>query len=365
MRIPRQEEEESGSSLGRKTVLLALGLNRPRSPKPQRSNSRTRGEASEDATPNASGVPTTFGPDTSERSRSARRQRQEETDKEPQGGEDLGEQVDFSAEDPPESEQGFQDDEVTLLYAERVDAYEERVRAEVSEIQSATARPRLLVEMPPWWATLLNYEPSGGIIRETLHDRKNWTVMEAGVREPGYATIKIPMMRAAIVEVMRDMGADNFIAAIDDQLKSGDVIEWGDPDREGAEPIVVDEVDYDMKLNYYVKLKLPTDVEEKVRKRTEEIAATQSGRRLRAKLDEAFNSYQEMYSMRTKAHEAAIRHGFPSYTQRWFERPIYRYQRAMNGLGPFFCGGGRRAGEMLDASMLNRAWMVDKLSPDG
>eukprot|EP00971_Amphidinium_carterae_P055084 1085461-Amphidinium_carterae.1 len=69
--------------------------------------------------------------------------------------------------------------------------------------------------------------------------------------------------------------------------------------------------------------------------------------------------------MRTKAHQAAIRHGFPSYTQRWFERPIYRYQQACSGLGPFFCVGARRPGEMTDISMFNQAWMVDKLSPDG
>eukprot|EP00971_Amphidinium_carterae_P264211 5241322-Amphidinium_carterae.1 len=155
--------------------------------------------------------------------------------------------------------------------------------------------------------------------------------MEAGVKEPGYTAIKIPMMyepspckgrhvahevrRGAIIEVMKEMGEENFIAVIDDQIKSGDVIEWDDPDREGAEPIVVDEVDYDMRLNYYVKLKLPTDIEGAVWRHTEMIASRTSGRRLRAKVNEAFNSYQEMYSMRMKAHEAAVRHGFPSYAQ--------------------------------------------------
>eukprot|EP00971_Amphidinium_carterae_P302261 6005866-Amphidinium_carterae.2 len=163
-------------------------------------------------------------------------------------------------------------------------------------------------------------------------DRRNWVAMEAGVKEPGYTNIKIPMMyepspnkgrhvahevrRGAIIEVMNEMGEENFITAIDDQIKSGDVIEWDDPDREGAEPIVVDEPDYDMKLNYYVKLKLPKDIEDAVWRHTDRIALATSGRRLRAKIDEAFNSYQEKYSMRSKAHEAAIRHGFPSYTQR-------------------------------------------------
>eukprot|EP00971_Amphidinium_carterae_P052206 1027870-Amphidinium_carterae.1 len=89
------------------------------------------------------------------------------------------------------------------------------------------------------------------------------------------------------------MGEENFIAAIDDQVKSGDVIEWDDPDREGVEPIVVDEVDYDMRLNYYVKLKLPADIEAAVWRHTEMIAQRTSGRRLRAKVDEALNSYQE------------------------------------------------------------------------
>eukprot|EP00971_Amphidinium_carterae_P185417 3681316-Amphidinium_carterae.1 len=37
----------------------------------------------------------------------------------------------------------------------------------------------------------------------------------------------------------------------------------------------------------------------------------------------------------------------------------------MNGLGPFFCVGGRLAGEPSRAEELNRAWMLDMLSPDG
>eukprot|EP00971_Amphidinium_carterae_P329786 6462474-Amphidinium_carterae.1 len=80
------------------------------------------------------------------------------------------------------------------MYAERIHASEEIIRVDVSEIQTNTARPRLLDEMPPWWETLERYEPSGGITRELIHDRRNWQSMEAGVREPGYGTIKVPMM---------------------------------------------------------------------------------------------------------------------------------------------------------------------------
>eukprot|EP00971_Amphidinium_carterae_P342905 6482367-Amphidinium_carterae.1 len=371
MNTPRSSDEETPQGGVRKFAgpqkrAASVGsLNKPRSPPPQRGNSRTRGEASTDATPKASGIPTSFGPDSSGRSRSARRQRQEETDQEPQGVDDLGEQADYSTEevvqdDPFQDEEGFQDDEVVVMYAERVHASEERLRADVSEIQSLTARPRLLEEMPPWWETLQNYEPSGGITRETLRVSKNWTVMETGVKEPGYTAIKIPMMyepspnkgrhcahevrKEAIIEVMDEMGSENFEKAIDDLIKSGEVIEWDDPER---------------------VLKLPDYIEKEVWRHTEEIAARQPGKRIKAKVDEAFNSFQELYSMRTKSHEGAVRHGFPSYTQRWFERPIYRYQQAMSGLGPFFCIGGRLAGELPDPSMLNRAYMVDKLSPDG
>eukprot|EP00971_Amphidinium_carterae_P334655 6470054-Amphidinium_carterae.1 len=103
---------------GPQTSAASVGsLNRPRSPKMQRSSSRTRDEASADATPKASGVPTSFGPDSAERSRSARRHKPEETEAEPQGGDDLEEQVDFSTEEafyaqdqPPE--EGLQDDYV-------------------------------------------------------------------------------------------------------------------------------------------------------------------------------------------------------------------------------------------------------------
>eukprot|EP00971_Amphidinium_carterae_P225103 4465317-Amphidinium_carterae.1 len=171
--------------------------------------------------------------------------------------------------------------------------------------------------------------------------------------------------RQAIIVVMAEMGEDNFIAAVDGQVKSGDVIEWDDPDREGATPIVMDEVNYDMRMNYYVKLKLPQDIEAAVWRHIDVIAAQTPGKRTRAKLDEAFNSYQELYNLRTKAHDAALKHGFPSYSQRWLERPIYRLQQALSGLGPFFCVGGRKSGELTDVSMFNRAWMINKLSEDG
>eukprot|EP00971_Amphidinium_carterae_P093418 1848656-Amphidinium_carterae.1 len=105
-------------------------LNRPRSPRAQRSHSRRRREESADATPRTSGVPTTFGPDSSDRSRSGRRQRPEEADMEPQGGEDPGEQADFSVDEaaqdhPPEQdllqeEEGFREDEDIPTYAERI-----------------------------------------------------------------------------------------------------------------------------------------------------------------------------------------------------------------------------------------------------
>eukprot|EP00971_Amphidinium_carterae_P177840 3527091-Amphidinium_carterae.1 len=143
------------------------------------------------------------------------------------------------------------------------------------------------------------------------------------------------------------------------------MIEWDDPEREGVPPPVIEDVELDVKLNHYVRLKLPTNIEREMDDIIEAIAARRPGRRIKAKVHEAFNSFQEIYAMRQKSHEGAVRHGFPSYAQRWFERPIYRYQQVMNGLGPFFCVGGRLAGEPSRAEELNRAWMLDKLSPDG
>eukprot|EP00971_Amphidinium_carterae_P287711 5711955-Amphidinium_carterae.2 len=374
-------------------------MNRPKSPKPPRASSRTRAsQPAEGPLPKASGLPTEFGPVSSERSRSARRQRPDEA---PEGGDDQHDRdfvddVDYTEEDvtqeqvPVEAEEGFHDDDEgdIPLYAERIGAMEERVMVSEEEIQANTARPHLVREQPPWWDTLMRYEPSGGITRGMCENRQNWDAMETGVRDPGYTAINTPLMyepvptksrniahdvrRGAIIAVMEEMGYDNFVAtiddqikSIDDQIKSGEAIEWDDPDRGRAVPIVMDEPNLDMKMNYYVKLRLPDEIEAAVWEHTDRIATETHGKRLRAKINEAFDSFREEYSMRVKAHTAAIKHGFPSYTQRWFERPIYRYQQACSGLGPFFCVGGRRPGEMTDASMFNKAWMLDKLSPDG
>eukprot|EP00971_Amphidinium_carterae_P026128 515235-Amphidinium_carterae.1 len=167
------------------------------------------------------------------------------------------------------------------------------------------------------------------------------------------------------MEVIKEMGMDAFVALIDYQLKSGETIDWQDPDREGEEHPVTAAVEPDTKLNYFVRLRLPPEIERDVATRSEEIAARRQGKRVRAKVDEAFNSFSEIHAMRYKSHEGAVKHGFPSYTQRWFERPIYRYQQAQLGLGPFFCVGGRLPGEPTSVGQLNKAWMLDNLSPDG
>eukprot|EP00971_Amphidinium_carterae_P045829 901675-Amphidinium_carterae.1 len=235
-------------------------------------------------------------------------------------------------------------------------------------------------EMPPWWQRLRNYEPCGGISMNMITNHKTWDFMEHAVREPGYVTIALPMTyepspmkgrhvahdvrKEAIMEVIGEMGTDAFARLIDKEIKSGETIEWDDPDREGAAPQVTARVDDETRYNYYVRLRLPTDVEKDVARRAEAIAAQREGKRIKAKVDEAFNHYQELNSMRLKSHEAAIKHGFPSYAQRWFERPIYRYQQTMLGLGPLFVGG-RHAGEPSNVQGIDRAWMVDMLSPDG
>eukprot|EP00971_Amphidinium_carterae_P283218 5622819-Amphidinium_carterae.1 len=176
-------------------------MNRPKSPKPLRSSSRSRASRQADGArrgeslgpmPKTSGLPTEFGPDSSERSRSARRQRSEESNQVPEGGDDqqdrdFADDVDFTEEDvipeevPEEEEEWYHDDEEDIHpYAERNGAMEERVMVNYEEIQGNTARPQLVKEQPPWWSTLSRYEPSGGITKGMCEDRRNWEAMEAG-----------------------------------------------------------------------------------------------------------------------------------------------------------------------------------------
>eukprot|EP00971_Amphidinium_carterae_P055085 1085461-Amphidinium_carterae.2 len=327
MNTPRVYHEDSPSGGVKKVIgprgrALSVGsLNKPMSPKacpkPQRTSSRSRASCQVDgarrgeslgAMPRASGLPTEFGPDSFGRSRSARRQRPDESSEVPEGGDDQKDHdfvvdVDFTEEDdipeviPEHKEEGFHDDERDMhLYAERTDAMEERVMVNYEEIQSTDARPKLINEPPPWWDTLLKYKPTGGITKEMCETRATWNAMEAGVRDPGYTGINLPLTyepnpnktrnvahdvrRGAIIEVMNEMGHENFVAAIDDQIKTGDTSEWDDPGEEGAAPIVMEEPSFDTKMNYYVKLRLPDDIEDAVWRHTDRIAVETTGRRL-------------------------------------------------------------------------------------
>eukprot|EP00971_Amphidinium_carterae_P067448 1335658-Amphidinium_carterae.1 len=130
--------------IGSRGRALSVGsLNRPKSPKPLRTSSRSRPSCQADgarrgeslgAMPKASGLPTELGPDSSGRSRSARRQRPDEPNEVPEGGDDRKDHdflddVDFAGEEdvpeviPEHEEEGFYDDEREVhLYAERIDA---------------------------------------------------------------------------------------------------------------------------------------------------------------------------------------------------------------------------------------------------
>eukprot|EP00971_Amphidinium_carterae_P029871 587694-Amphidinium_carterae.1 len=61
------------------------------------------------------------------------------------------------------------------------------------------------------------------------------------------------------MEVIDEMGMATFVAMIDHQIKSGETIEWDDPDREGVTPPVTEEVDIDTRLNHFVRVKLPNE----------------------------------------------------------------------------------------------------------
>eukprot|EP00971_Amphidinium_carterae_P340764 6479248-Amphidinium_carterae.1 len=154
-------------------------------------------------------------------------------------------------------------------------------------------------EMPPWWDTLLRYGTSGGITREMISNWKTWENMETSVKEPGYIAISLPMLyepspmkgrhvahdvrKEAILEVIDDIGIDAFKASVDYQIKSGETIEWDDPEREGVETPVTAEVGVEARLNFFARLKLPTEIERDVARRSAEIAARRQGKRIMAK----------------------------------------------------------------------------------
>eukprot|EP00971_Amphidinium_carterae_P227853 4519477-Amphidinium_carterae.1 len=61
--------------------------------------------------------------------------------------------------------------------------------------------------------------------------------------------------KEALIIVIRKMGMERFVALIDYQIKSGETIDWQDPDREGEEHPVTATVEDDTKLNYFVRLR--------------------------------------------------------------------------------------------------------------
>eukprot|EP00971_Amphidinium_carterae_P211684 4200424-Amphidinium_carterae.2 len=66
-------------------------------------------------------------------------------------------------------------------------------------------------------------------------------------------------------------------------------------------------------------------------------------------------------STKMKAHDDAVKKGFPSFLHRWFERPVFRRQLAEEGVGPFFCLGVR-TGELRTRAEFNLTWIKQQLS---
>eukprot|EP00971_Amphidinium_carterae_P184530 3663455-Amphidinium_carterae.1 len=62
-----------------------------------------------------------------------------------------------------------------------------------------------------------------------------------------------------------------------------------------------------------------------------------------------------------KAHDDAVKTGFPSFLRRCFERPVFRRQQAEEGVGPFFCLGVR-TGELLARDEFNLTWIKQQFS---
>eukprot|EP00971_Amphidinium_carterae_P019651 387364-Amphidinium_carterae.2 len=68
-------------------------------------------------------------------------------------------------------------------------------------------------------------------------------------------------------------------------------------------------------------------------------------------------------AVKLKAHDDAVRKGFPTFTHRWFERPVFRRQQAEDGVGPFLCLAVG-TGELRDIAEFNRKWIIENFSDD-
>eukprot|EP00971_Amphidinium_carterae_P336547 6472968-Amphidinium_carterae.1 len=62
-----------------------------------------------------------------------------------------------------------------------------------------------------------------------------------------------------------------------------------------------------------------------------------------------------------KAHDDAVKRGFPTFTHRWFDRPVFRRQQAEDGVGPLFCMGVRPR-ELQNMTEFNRKWINEQFS---
>eukprot|EP00971_Amphidinium_carterae_P167794 3324563-Amphidinium_carterae.2 len=203
-----------------------------------------------------------------------------------------------------------------------------------------------------------NRLPCGRRDQREAHLRlERWNIMEKGLKSAGYVGMDLPMefklkphkghhvvqmiRRGAIVEAMEEVGHHRFLQMVDSQMKTGDHVHWEEGSDKGVNSIdaPMTEPDFEKQIDIFSQLTLPDELEVIVKKYMETIATTSKGRHVWAKIEEGFGDNKDMFNMRRKSHTDALKKGFPSYTQRWFERPIYRYQQTLIGLGPFFATG--------------------------
>eukprot|EP00971_Amphidinium_carterae_P146678 2907079-Amphidinium_carterae.2 len=251
-------------------------------------------------------------------------------------------------------------------------------------MQNANAKPRDVESPPPWYEALNNYTPVGGINKISIVNRKSWDKMEAGLRDAGFGGIDMPMeyklkpgkghhvvqliRRGAIVETIDHLGQGTFFAAIDHLLRTGDHIDWDDRGSESGAASMAEtplsEPAYERQLDYIATLRLPDGIENITKLHMKNIATATKGRHMWTRIEGGFGNAENVHAMKEKTHKNAVMKGFPTYTHRWFERPVYRYQQAAIGLGRFFTKGSG-VGELSKMSDFNPAWIERSFSADG
>eukprot|EP00971_Amphidinium_carterae_P033513 659968-Amphidinium_carterae.14 len=110
-------------------------------------------------------------------------------------------------------------------------------------------------------------------------------------------------------------------------------------------------------------LVLPQDYEDIIKLKMQRVAAETRSRHVYERIGDD-RSGHALRVTKLKAHDNAVKKCFPTFTHRWFERPVFRRQQAEEGVGPFYCLGVR-PGELASATDFNKKWIEEHFSREG